>query len=353
MDDVLYKQKQDDWQKEFESLCLRCGKCCGIEQDPCSNLAKTSDGRYTCKVYTSRLGSQKTVSGRSFTCVPIGEVLKKGMPNSMCGYLRRTSIFIFALIFLFTNTAYSLEIIEELEYKKFRLEKCSCDAAILYRPVIQGMEIRVSAIATGRGAEFRRWSVADIKIHCGDERIKPDQTDKFYVKEESLFRLPAAVLFAALGTQISVSGTTLEKGIAKAGAAIGLGLLVLAAQGEITGEKATFRLDNDKAVKVLDGKSFVEIRLENAGQHWNETVKIGIAKPAFKSDNKDIYNKMASEELSKLIDDMGGRVADLEKEQKDYKYGVNPEYDQIQSEIEGLQTQRGIAYKVLFERTNK
>ncbi|MFA6321106.1 MAG: hypothetical protein WCY36_04535 [Candidatus Omnitrophota bacterium] len=353
-DDEIYKQKQDDWQREFESLCLRCGKCCGIDQDPCSNLAKSPDGRYTCKVYGQRLGTQRTVSGRTFTCVPITEVLKKGMPNQACGYLRKLCISAFAFIFLWTGIAFSqTPAPEEIEYKKFKLEKCACDAAILYRPTIKGMDIGVSAIATGKGAEFRKWSVSDIKIHIGDERVRPDQMDKFYVKEQSLFRIPAAVLFAAIGTQIGVSGTSLEKGIAKAGAAIGLGLLVLAAQGEITGEKAMFRLDSDRAEKVFNGTSFVEIKLADEDQHWEDTVKIGIAKPSFKSDNKDIYDKMSHEELTKLIDDMGGRAADLEKEQAAYKYGVNPEYDQIQSEIEDLQTQRGVAYKVLFEKINE
>jgi hypothetical protein len=40
-------------------------------------------------VYDARLGVQKTVSGRAFTCVPINEVIKKGMPNLMCGYMRK------------------------------------------------------------------------------------------------------------------------------------------------------------------------------------------------------------------------------------------------------------------------
>ncbi|MDD5427640.1 MAG: hypothetical protein PHI58_00165 [Candidatus Omnitrophica bacterium] len=353
MDDAIYKKKQDDWQRDFESLCLRCGKCCGSDGDPCANLAKAADGRYTCKVYDRRLGAQKTVSGRDFTCVPIGEVLKKGMPNSLCGYMRKLCTLTFAFVFLWTGLAFSqAQPPEELEYKKFKLEKCACDAAILYRPTIKGMDIGVSAIATGKGAEYRKWRVTDIRIHSGDERIRPDQSDRFYVKEQSLFRIPAAVLFAAIGTQIGVSGSTLEKGIAKAGAAIGFGLLVLAAQGEITGEKAIFHLDDERAEKVLSGASFVEIKLEDSEQHWSDTIKIGIAKPAFKSDNKDIYDKMSRDELSKLIDDLGGRVTDLEKEQGVYKYGTNPEYDQIQSEIEDLQTQRGVAYKVLFEKIN-
>lgn len=86
MDDNLYKKKQDERFVELEALCKRCGKCCGVETDPCSDLVKSPDGRYTCKIYDERFGLRKTVSGRSFTCVPINEVINKGMPYSSCGY---------------------------------------------------------------------------------------------------------------------------------------------------------------------------------------------------------------------------------------------------------------------------
>ena len=242
---------------------------------------------------------------------------------------------------------------EEIEYKRFKLEKATCDAAMLYRETAKGVDIGVSAIATGKGTDFRKWNITDIKIHVDDERITPDRSDKFYVKAESIFRIPAAVLFAVLGTQIDVGGSGLEQGIAKAGMAIGLGLLVLQAKGEITGQRAIFHLDKALAEKTFSGKNFVEIRLENAEQHWQDTIKIGIAKPDFKPDNKSMYDKMSHDELSKLMDNLGSRVDDLEKEQALYKYGVNPEYDQIESEIEDLQTQRGIAYKVLFKKEHE
>ena len=87
MDDALYLRKQDEWAKAFEALCLRCGECCGIKNDPCSNLAMTQDGKCICNVYDKRIGSQKTISGKAFTCVPIGEVIKKGQPNRSCGYM--------------------------------------------------------------------------------------------------------------------------------------------------------------------------------------------------------------------------------------------------------------------------
>ncbi|MDD3905856.1 MAG: hypothetical protein PHS46_04905 [Candidatus Omnitrophica bacterium] len=352
MDDKLYLQKQVAWQKEFEALCLRCGECCGLREDPCSNLIKAQDGKYACAIYDKRLGAQRTVSGKIFTCVPIQEVLKKGMPNKSCGYLM-PAVAVFTAITLLAGTVFPLEMIgrEEMSYKKFKLEKATCEAAVFYKETSKGMDIGVSAIATGKGADFRKWRVTDIKIHAGDERIRPDQSDNFYVKEKSLWRVPAAILFAAIGTQINVSGTGLEQGIAKAGAAIGLGLLVLAAQGEITGNKCIFRLDNATADKVFSQDGFAEIRLEDADQHWQDTIKIGMIRPEFKADDTGEYKKMSPEELLKLIDDLGGRVDGLEKEQAALKYGVDPKYDRLQAEIEDLQTQRGIAYKIWFEKT--
>ena len=77
--------------KEFEALCLRCGKCCGAGGDPCAKLVKNDDGKYTCEAYDARLGLQLTVSGKPFTCVPINDVINKGMPNQACGYLTGNS----------------------------------------------------------------------------------------------------------------------------------------------------------------------------------------------------------------------------------------------------------------------
>lgn len=89
MDDVIsYAESQRKSSEEYEALCKQCGKCCGLETDPCANLKKTDSGSYYCAVYESRLGRQVTVSGRVFTCVEIREVVRKGLPNEGCGYGR-------------------------------------------------------------------------------------------------------------------------------------------------------------------------------------------------------------------------------------------------------------------------
>lgn len=74
--------------QDYEALCKQCGKCCGLETDPCINLKKGPLGKYYCAVYDSRLGRQLTVSGRAFTCVEIRELTKFGLPNEECGYGR-------------------------------------------------------------------------------------------------------------------------------------------------------------------------------------------------------------------------------------------------------------------------
>lgn len=87
MDKVLYNRKQDDYFKEHEALCKRCGKCCGADtNEPCSNLVVGQDGKFFCRSYANRLGAQRTVSGRIFTCVDIRDVLAKGLPYEDCGY---------------------------------------------------------------------------------------------------------------------------------------------------------------------------------------------------------------------------------------------------------------------------
>ena len=87
-DDMAYIDSQESVSAEYEALCKRCGKCCGLETDPCANLKKDSSGICYCAVYESRLGRQVTVLGKVFTCVEIREVVRKGLPNEGCGYGR-------------------------------------------------------------------------------------------------------------------------------------------------------------------------------------------------------------------------------------------------------------------------
>ena len=86
-DKFEYRRHQAKQEQEWEARCHRCGACCGAQDDPCRNLIPLGEGRYRCSDYANRLGMQKTISGESFRCVPIRNILKKRWPgDERCGY---------------------------------------------------------------------------------------------------------------------------------------------------------------------------------------------------------------------------------------------------------------------------
>ena len=89
MQELRYLEKQKELQKSYEARCQRCGACCGAyDGDPCSNLGEDAMNTYYCREYEARLGLQKTISGKTFTCVPIREVLKFDSVHLLCVYRR-------------------------------------------------------------------------------------------------------------------------------------------------------------------------------------------------------------------------------------------------------------------------
>jgi len=81
--DLLQEQQEKDW----ESVCINCGACCGANDgDPCINLA-FSKGKSRCTVYNNRLGIQKTLKGREFKCLPVRDIMFKNWPGDhKCSY---------------------------------------------------------------------------------------------------------------------------------------------------------------------------------------------------------------------------------------------------------------------------
>ncbi len=77
------KQKEEEW----ESLCIRCGGCCGAYDDPCQHLKEDARGKFYCAIYDKRFGPQKTVGGNGFNCVFVKEIINTRWSNDhLCIY---------------------------------------------------------------------------------------------------------------------------------------------------------------------------------------------------------------------------------------------------------------------------
>lgn len=248
-------------------------------------------------------------------------------------------------IMLYAGASFSYE---EVEYKKFKFEEASCDVGVHYKSAQKGLLVGVSAIATGKGAEFRKWKVSDIKINIDGQRFRPDRESNFYVTEESLFRVPGAIVFAAIGAFGEYGGSNLNNNLSKIGVGLGMGFIALQAKGEITGERCVFNIPPDKLNKINEGRDYIDILIENEGLHLEEYIKIAIIKPSGELSDKYNFSNMTQGGLSDLMDTLKDRIAVLEKEQTDYRYGQDPEFDVIQKKIESCETERGMAYKAWF-----
>jgi len=217
-------------------------------------------------------------------------------------------LIIFLVIFtLFIVAQSSAQEQEGIEYKTVTVRKTDCDIGILYRRTPEGMEIQVAAMAIGQGADFRKWEVTDIKLDIDGNIIRPVEFNKFYGRKESVFRVPAAVIFAAIGLmyeqyayEYSGSGVRrVEQGavartIDKVGMAAGLGLLASQAKGDITGLKSTFKLDNAMADKI-DGKNdIVKLIVENREQQQKERMETTLS--VLTPEEPDAFGKPAKQE---------------------------------------------------------
>lgn len=77
------EKKESQW----ESLCIRCGGCCGAYDDPCIFLKKSKKDGFYCSIYNNRFGSRKALSGEEFDCVPVKEILCTHWKNDhLCSY---------------------------------------------------------------------------------------------------------------------------------------------------------------------------------------------------------------------------------------------------------------------------
>ena len=87
LDEVRYQNSLKRKEEEWESLCIRCGGCCGAYDDPCRHLKKDNQGKFYCNIYSERFGSRKTISGEDFNCVFVKEIINTRWRNDhLCIY---------------------------------------------------------------------------------------------------------------------------------------------------------------------------------------------------------------------------------------------------------------------------
>lgn len=91
MNSVYYQEYLKKQAVKNDSMCRRCGVCCGAGNDPCINLVRDKGELYRCLIYDNRLGPQRTVSGSFFTCVPIRDNIRSGFSRPGCGYIEPVS----------------------------------------------------------------------------------------------------------------------------------------------------------------------------------------------------------------------------------------------------------------------
>lgn len=216
--------------------------------------------------------------------------------------MRYTAIFTALTALLFASSAFAVE--ENIQYETVTSNKVKFDVGILYTETEDGIQLKVAAVSTGKGADFRRWAVADIRLDAAGDVIRPSSTEKTWGGEASFFRLPAALVFAAFGTQYerygsecssgqtcSVSGQSANSSdahpgyknsaarvIDKAGMSAGLGLLTSQAKGEIPVLRSYFILDRDLVAKSLSGELTVKIKAENKYKNDVRKADINISK---------------------------------------------------------------------------
>ena len=208
----------------------------------------------------------------------------------------KKAILAFFAICVISSTVFSDETNEYLQHVVIKEGNTSCDLGILYRETEEGLEVEVAGVATGKGADLRRWEISDIKLDVEGAYIRPVSNNFFYGERKSIFALPAAFVFAAIGTQYEMYGNNcssgqlchvtghpergaIATGIDKAGMTVGLGLLAAQAKGEIRGLKSVFKLNKDEA--ILFGKNSARIRfvLEDNSTSRKKKLSTSIVEP--------------------------------------------------------------------------
>jgi uncharacterized cysteine cluster protein YcgN (CxxCxxCC family) len=85
-----YERLQQEQSFFWESLCLSCGACCGIDDgDYCEHLVNI-EGKWRCDTYENRLGLHQTKGGKELECVPLRQIIHQSWPGDRkCEYKKQ------------------------------------------------------------------------------------------------------------------------------------------------------------------------------------------------------------------------------------------------------------------------
>ena len=215
-----------------------------------------------------------------------------------------------------------------MEYKQFRFEDISCDAATEYTLAEGELKAVVSAVAYGSAPDIKDWVVKDITLIAGGKKIMPDKSDKFFVSEDTVRRFPAAAVFMAIASD---AGATLR------------------ADGDLSGLKGVFKFSWGVGDKIDAPGDCVEIKVENSRLKTNRTLKIAIRKVEPAPARFD-YFAMRPDEIRQVAEMLDAQLATLVRNLKNFKQGADGEYEEIQNSIESLESERALAYMALLSK---
>ncbi|MGB2630571.1 MAG: hypothetical protein WBD24_06730 [Candidatus Omnitrophota bacterium] len=212
---------------------------------------------------------------------------------------------------------------EWLQFETAGRGKYKGNVGIRYKRNDDGtVDVDVASMATGKGADFRKWEVIDTKLLIENEPVRPVSYDRIYTTKESMFRMPAAVVFTAIGAAYGIYADKCETGgtcpvtgqpiggkaarggiatgIDTAGMAVGLGLLTSQAKGEITGQKASFKLTQEEAKKLKGVKLTVEYK--GTGKRDRIEVPVEGVPSRIKGDQPSAKQPLSRDDLNSTLD---------------------------------------------------
>lgn len=151
----------------------------------------------------------------------------------------------------------------EMQYKSIASDDVNCAVKVLFEKTEEGMNVEIAAIGTGRGSNFRMWEVSKINLSISGKIIGPSKSDYFYGTNETFLKWAGAALLGYTGARSKLYDGGIAMGIDRVGMAAGLGVMSLAATGQLTGLKCVFKLDSSLAADVNEKGCKIRVTLTN------------------------------------------------------------------------------------------